>query len=57
MEPEKIYTKEDVQKIMYEVLERHAWMKDGVSYVGSGIYTLKKAKELMEADYYPIFKV
>lgn len=33
-----------------EGLKRHTWMKDGVTYVGNGFYTLKEAIKLAERD-------
>jgi hypothetical protein len=31
-------------------LLRHTWMRDGVTYVGNGTYTLAQAREMVEAD-------
>lgn len=33
-----------------EGLKRHTWMKDGVTYVGNGTYTLKEAVKSAEQD-------
>ncbi len=35
---------------MFEGLRRHTWMKDGVSYVGNGMYTLEHAEKLIDMD-------
>lgn len=33
-----------------EGLKRHTWMKDGITYVGNGTYTLREAIEMAERD-------
>lgn len=33
-----------------EGLRRHTWMRDGVTYVGNGTYTLKEAEAMLEKD-------
>lgn len=35
---------------MKDGVRRHAWMKDGVSYVGSGFYTLKEALQKIDDE-------
>ena len=32
-------------------LKRHTWMKDGITYVGNGTYTLKEAIKMLKNDY------
>jgi hypothetical protein len=34
----------------YFGLTRHTWMKDGITYVGNGTYTLKQAIEMAKKD-------
>ena len=31
-------------------MRRHTWMKDGITYVGSGTYTLKDAHRIAKKD-------
>lgn len=36
---------------LLEGLRRHTWMKDGVTYVGNGTYTLSDAIDMLVKDY------
>lgn len=45
------YDKKTVKAMMESCLRRHTWMKDGVTYVGNGTYTLAQAQKMLEADY------
>lgn len=38
------------RQAMREALTRHSWMRDGVSYVGNGTFTLKQAEKLLDED-------
>lgn len=36
---------------LYDGIKKHSWMKDGVTYVGNGTYTLKEAVEMMKKEH------
>ena len=46
-----VYDKKTVKAMLESCLRRHTWMKDGVTYVGNGTYTLAQAQKMLEADY------
>lgn len=50
-----MYDKKQVAEMLNSCLRRHTWMKDGVSYVGNGTYTLKQAQEMLESDLKEIY--
>lgn len=45
-----IYDKEFVTGLVIGI-KRHTWMRDGVTYVGNGTYTLEDAIKLLKIDY------
>jgi len=44
------WKEEERKDAFLEGLRRHTWMKDGITYVGNGTYTLTEAIELAERD-------
>ena len=48
-------TQEEMDRVFVDGLiigmKRHTWMKDGITYVGNGTYTLKEGIEKLKAEY------